>query len=151
MYQVGNASYNSDYLRMSSFMFNEASTIDRLEHGEISSGSTIYYYNIFEVSVGNDLINSEKSIELNDLIDYKYQLTKPLIVEIKRDETDFIGEIKELDIYAFGDTEFEVLREINRDVTELFEEIFNLNENQLGSKPLKWKTFLSEYVKRDSD
>jgi len=62
-----------------------------------------------------------------------------------------IGEINELGIYAFGNSQFEVLREINKDVTELFEELFNISENQLGKLPRKWKETLLEYVEKEDE
>jgi hypothetical protein len=96
-------------------------------------------------------VESHEFINLYELIDYKYKLKKPIKVKIIRDGSEIVGEIPELDIYAFGDTPFEVLREINRDVTELFEEIFSLGEEQLGTAPKEWKKILDDYIEKESD
>jgi len=87
-------------------------------------------------------------IDLNELIDFRYKLKKPLKVMITHDGYDTIGEIPELGIYAFGDNQFEVLREINKDTTELFEELDNHTEDKLGTLPKKWKRFLAEYLEK---
>lgn len=151
MYSINYASRNnSNYLQALTSLFGNVSSPEHLDDVEISSGSTALY-NISTFLHADNYISSERFVNLAELIDYKYKLTKPLAVKIIREESDFIGEVAELDIYAFGGSEFEVLREINKDVTELFEEILGLDESQLGNKPLKWKKILSEYIQKDID
>lgn len=88
-------------------------------------------------------------IDLNELIDFRFKLKKSIKVKITKDELDTIGEIPALGIYAFGNNQFEVLREINKDITELFEEILEHNESKLGTMPKKWKKLLEEYVEKE--
>jgi len=93
----------------------------------------------------------EEEIELNTeittLINFNYELIKPIPVKLLINDGEVTGSIKELDIYSFANTEFEVLREINEDETELFEELLSLNSEQFGKKPKKWKKKLREYIK----
>lgn len=102
-------------------------------------------------ATNNNEKNIIESIDITELIDSKYELIKPINANIIRDGLDYIGEIPELKIYAFGDSYLETLREINKDITELFEELDNLNKEQLGKDPTKWKEILSHYVKKISD
>lgn len=44
-------------------------------------------------------------------------------------------------------SDFEVLREINQDLTDLFDELTSLTNEQLGKKPKKWKNILSTHIK----
>jgi hypothetical protein len=132
---------NSEAISFSERLFNI---------GEPSSVSA-NEYNILDVSQTAQDSNSERIVDLDILVDHRYELKKPFKVKIKRDESSFIGEITELDIYAFGDNEFEILREINRDVSELFEELSNLRDKQLGTRPKKWKNILSQYIQKSVD
>lgn len=120
-----------------------------IRSGEISSATA--NDNILEVSPIYDSFSIERETDISELIDFKYELIKPLKVKLKREGFEIIGEIPELNIYAFGDSDFEVLREINKEVTELFEELSTLSDNQLGSRPKKWKVVLSEYLKKNND
>lgn len=128
-------------------VFTEAGSAGVIRIPNTSSGTILEY--LFH-NESKDL-DSPELIDLNDLIDYRYKLIKPIQVKITRDELDTIGEINELGIYAFGNSQFEVLREINKDVSELFEELFSINENQLGTLPRKWKETLLEYVEKEEE
>lgn len=128
-------------------VFTKAGSAGVIRIPNTSSG-TIQEYFVHNES--KDLYSPEL-IDLYDLIDHRFKLKKPIQVKITRDELDTIGEINELGIYAFGNSQFEVLREINKDVTELFEELFNISENQLGKLPRKWKETLLEYVEKEDE
>lgn len=84
--------------------------------------------------------------QLDTLINFNYDLKKPIDVKLIKEGAEVIGEIADLGIYAFGKSEFEVLREINLDLTELFEEIMTLTDEQLGKRPKYWKKILSNYI-----
>ena len=84
---------------------------------------------------------------INTLINFKYDLIKNIPVKLKRTNGEVIGEIEELEIYAFGRDEFEVLREINEDVTDLFEELIETEDKKLGKFPKKWKNILQKYIR----
>jgi len=85
-------------------------------------------------------------VTVDTLINFKYDLKKPIEIKVIKEGSDVIGEITDLGIYAFGKDEFEVLREINYDLTELFEEIMKLSDVQLGKRPKYWKKILSNYI-----
>jgi len=85
-------------------------------------------------------------VTLETLINFKYDLKKPIKIKVIKEGSDVIGEIADLGIYAFGKNDFEVLREINYDLTELFEEIMKLSDAQLGKRPKYWKKILSNYI-----
>lgn len=138
---------NFNYLLLPS-IFSNTSEGSGAVIGELYS-SSMPTYRISDISPTDN--NLERIVDLSELIDYKFNLIKPLTVKIIRENLDFIGEISNLEIHAFGDSEIEVLREVNRDVTELFEELFDLDENQLGTKPSKWKKILSEHIQKNLD
>lgn len=114
-------------------------------HGGTSTFSQIVFINDNSPELSLPL---KEFIDLDELIDFRYKLKKSLKVMITHDGHDTIGEIPELGIYAFGNNQFEVLREINKDVTELFEELDNHEKDKLGTLPKKWKRFLAEYVEK---
>jgi predicted RNase H-like HicB family nuclease len=83
---------------------------------------------------------------INELINFKYSLRKPIKVTIEWENGEYLADIEDLEIYSFGKTKDEVLREVNQELTELFEELLTINENNIGQHPKKWKKILSEYI-----
>ena len=104
----------------------------------------------YKILEENSIVTSEKIIELRDLNDLKYELKKSLSVKIRAEDNNIIGEISELDIYAFGEIESDVIEEIREDVIDLFEELNNLSKDRLGTLPTKWKSILSQYIQKKS-
>jgi len=99
----------------------------------------------------NDSDINEENLQINTLINFKYYLKKPINVKIKRDKYEYIGDVPELGIYSFGFNKFEVLREINEEITDLFDEIVNIPDNKLGRCPKKWKKILKDYIQKNED
>jgi hypothetical protein len=89
-------------------------------------------------------VNEEK-VQIETLTNFKYNLKKPITVNIVRDKFDYIGDIPELELYSYGSNKFEVLRELNEEITELFEKLISMKEDELGKFPKKWKNILEEY------
>ena len=128
----------------------------RSDTGNINNNHLIFkkFTHTAELNYGDRSLNMaeiepEKVInfvKLDTLINFKYDLKKPIEVIVIKEGSDVIGEIADLGIYAFGKNEFEVLREINFDLTELFEEIMKLTDAQLGKRPKYWKKILSNYI-----
>ena len=98
----------------------------------------------YEVSATHE---NMKYIEINNLINFNYSLKRPIEVKIITNIFgEVIGDIEELELYSFGNDEFEVLRELNEDLTDLFEELINLRNENLGKYPKKWKKLLKKYI-----
>ncbi len=58
-----------------------------------------------------------------------------------------IGDIEELELYSYGDSQFEVLRELNEELVSLFEDLIGMEDRNLGKYPKKWKSILNKYIK----
>ncbi|MFV1976190.1 MAG: hypothetical protein ACC651_10610 [Candidatus Scalindua sp.] len=85
---------------------------------------------------------------IDTLINFNYELKTPIKVKIIKDTNGIVGDIEELELYSFGDSEFEVLRELNEEVVSLFEDLIKMEDKNLGKYPKKWKSILNQYVKR---
>jgi len=96
------------------------------------------------------LSNEHKKInyvEIPYLINFNYSLKKPVVVKIIQDiNGDVIGDIEELELYSYGNDESEVLRELNEDLTDLFERLITMGNDRLGKHPKKWKKILKQYI-----
>jgi hypothetical protein len=91
-----------------------------------------------------------KYTQIYQLINFKYSLKKPITVKlIKTSRGEVIGDIEELELYSFGDNEFDVLRELNEELTDLFEDLLSISDGDLGKFPRKWKSLLKEYIAID--
>ncbi len=85
--------------------------------------------------------------KIETLINFKYSLKKPINVKlIKNINGDVIGDIEDLELYSFGKDEFEVLRELNEELTSLFEDLVDIDNKNLGEYPKKWKRILKNYL-----
>lgn len=101
---------------------------------------------IFPNASGNIIQRSEKETYINTLINFNYELKKPIPVRLIREGNDIIGDIKDLELYSFGNDEFEVLKELNEEITELFEMLINIEDSNLGKFPKSWKSILTRYI-----
>lgn len=94
-------------------------------------------------------IQSVKYIEIDKLINFNYTLSKPIKVRIiKNLRGEVIGDIKELELYSFGNDEFEVLRELNEELTDLFEDLRDIGDDNLGKLPKKWRSILEKHISK---
>ncbi|MCK4763112.1 MAG: hypothetical protein KAW12_13030 [Candidatus Aminicenantes bacterium] len=84
----------------------------------------------------------EKFIVLNDLNDQHYKLKTPFRVKISIQDGELLGEIEELELYAFGESETGVLEELRSDLIDLYENFSQIDKENLGETPAKWKQIL---------
>ncbi len=50
-----------------------------------------------------------------------YKLLEPFLVKFSFENNELIGEIKELELYAFGKSEIEIMNELKSDIIDLYE------------------------------
>lgn len=117
------------------------------QNPEINMGTLTATF-LFSDFLDDIFSQNEEYIYLGGLLNRKYNLKNYLAVKIKTDRNDIIGEIPELGIYAFGNDRTEVIREIEKDIIELYEELSELDNNKLGTLPKKWKRFLANYIEK---
>ena len=87
------------------------------------------------------------NITIKSLDDDRYNLKKPVKMSVVWDESLFIGEIKEIGVYVYGDTKQELIKQAKEDIMELYEDLIGFPDELLGEHPLKWKIFLMEIIK----
>ena len=85
---------------------------------------------------------TEKLIDINSLDNPDYILKKTFCVKILKGEDTLVGEIEELELYAFGNNLEEIIDELKMDIVDLFEHYRNTKNEKLGDKPRKWKKIL---------
>ena len=91
-------------------------------------------------------METEKLIEINSLEYPGYILKKTFCIKIFRGEDSLVGEIEELELYAFGDKIEEIIHELKMDIVDLYEHYRNTENEKLGDKPRKWKKVLCENI-----
>ena len=75
-----------------------------------------------------------------------YKLLEPFLVKFSFENNELIGEIKELELYAFGKSEIEIMNELKLDIIDLYEYYSEFEDNELGKDPLKWKKVLLKKI-----
>lgn len=83
-----------------------------------------------------------------DLLPLPYSLKKPIQITMKFKKGEYLGELDELEIYCFGKNEEEVEKELISEIMDLFDHYQDINESKLGSKPGKWKKFLTDHIEK---
>ena len=91
-------------------------------------------------------METEKLIEINSLECSGYILKKPFCIKILREEDTLVGEIEEVELYAFGDNQEGIINELKMDLVDLYEHYRSINNEKLGDKPRKWKKILCEKI-----
>jgi hypothetical protein len=89
---------------------------------------------------------TETLIEIDSLESTDYVLKKPFCIKISREEETIVGEIRELELYAFGDNQEEIIDELKMDLVDLYEHYRNIKSEKLGDKPRKWKEILCDKI-----
>lgn len=79
----------------------------------------------------------------------RLRIFQPLPVRITREGAEYKAEVPQLEIYAFGVTEKDVLAEVTEDVAELCQTLFYLSEKQMSSNVKTWKIYLQRYVTKN--
>ncbi|MGA2545210.1 MAG: hypothetical protein ABSF43_01575 [Rectinemataceae bacterium] len=95
-----------------------------------------------------DIVPKRRAI--NDLGVKRFKLYQPLPVLLERTEGEYKAEIPQLEIYAFGPTEMEVLSEVKEEVVELCKTVFPLREKQMSSNVKTWKMHLQRYITKNA-
>ncbi len=86
-----------------------------------------------------------KLIKIDDLGDSKYKL-KPIQFYLTIEEGEYNGYYKSLGIYTLCDTIPEITDEIKRDILDLYEDLSQTPDSQLGDEPRRWKKHLNEII-----
>ena len=89
---------------------------------------------------------TEKLIEINSLDSPDYTLKKTFCIKIVKGEDTLVGEIEELELYAFGDNIEEIIHELKMDIVDIYEHYRNTENKKPGDKPRKWKKLLYEKI-----
>jgi hypothetical protein len=103
-------------------------------------------YSDYHTDLKKKGMGTEKLIEINSLECSGYILKKPFYIKILRGEDTLVGEIEELELYAFGDNNEEIIHELKMDLVDLYEHYCSINNEKLGDKPRKWKKILCEKI-----
>ncbi|HEX9650478.1 MAG TPA: hypothetical protein VGA21_07950 [Cyclobacteriaceae bacterium] len=82
---------------------------------------------------------------INNLYNPGYSLKKPLYITCQFIGDEFFGFVDELDIYAYGNSEPEVISEIHEDISNILY-LLHHPDGELGRKAKKIKKFLSSLV-----
>lgn len=104
-------------------------------------------FDVVHFEVPTSTLSNEVAF-LTGRISPQYRIIKRLPIKISLTEDgEFIGDMPDLEIYAFGSSRDEVLSEIREELIDLYETL--AEENTLGRHPQRWKQILQQSVVRD--
>jgi len=101
-----------------------------------------------EVPLGQAMAPSIISTQIRDLPSEKYELKAPVdvILEIYTDEV--LALLPELTLCGEGKNELEAINDLKADIIDLLEDLEDMPQADLGTKPKLWKRSLELMVKR---
>ena len=84
-----------------------------------------------------------------DLADAGYELLSPLpvVLEQYQDEDSIIARSPELEVLGEGATEAEALGVLKNEILDLFDELNELEHDELGDLPLSWLRILQQRIR----
>lgn len=88
-----------------------------------------------------------RSVPIHDLNTEDFSLAEPIQIEIEHYADEVISKIPELDLWASEPTESEALLSIKKAIRNLWEELRDESENQLGALPRMWKRILGKKIR----
>lgn len=97
--------------------------------------------------VYRDRQSTIKLAEISSLEEYGYRIKQKIPFQIKFENGEYFGYIKELNLYSYGLSEFEVIEDLKEDIIDLYDEITEA-EPHLGYSPKKWKEILDKHIQK---
>jgi len=80
-------------------------------------------------------------------IDETLEVIKPIPVVIEEYNDEVIAAFPEIEAFGVGSGEAEAIRNLKEEIREIFFELENISEDELGKLPLSWKRVLLKVVK----
>ena len=77
-----------------------------------------------------------------------YELVEPLNVIIKIYKEETIALIPDLELYAEGNNEIESINNLKMELLDLFDDLTDMDDEELGDDPKNWKKTLNRLIKK---
>ena len=73
-------------------------------------------------------------------------LRLPLVAIIEYDEEEVVARLPEFNASGFGDTEAEAVTDLKTELGDLYKELMDIPDEELGILPRRWKQGLNQIV-----
>lgn len=81
-------------------------------------------------------------------IDESFEVLHPIPIVIEEYKSEVIAAFPEIEVFGSGDVEAEAIINLKSEIKDLYIEIINTPEKELGQLPLKWKRILGKVIKK---
>lgn len=85
-------------------------------------------------------------VELRSLESSALRLRRSLQLLARMKDDEFVVELPQLELYAFGETVSEATDELVEEVVDLYQTLHASPSTSLSRKTLSWKLFLDQYI-----
>ena len=86
-----------------------------------------------------------------DLLIDNYRLKKPIEAILKFYPEEVLAVIPELEIFGEGNNEIEAINDLKLELVDLFDDLRDVPEEQLGEFPKSWKKIITSLIKEDKN
>ena len=69
-------------------------------------------------------------------------------VTVAYEDGEHVARLIDLNLYGSGDTEYEAVAMLKREIASLYEELAITPDKELGKHPKEWKRFLLDHVSK---
>lgn len=85
---------------------------------------------------------------IRDLPDREYQLNENVSFVYEYGEDRILATIPELQIYGEGDTPEEAYRDLQLELLDIADDLYDIPDSDLGENPLSWKRILHRILRK---
>ena len=124
----------------------ESSDVGSTDELRFVDDESPYYLDTVNVNTLSPVLSYKAFGIIDDLCSDRFTLVEFIPVRVETDGEDFILTIDELHLYAFAKNLEEGIDELRTDIVELFEELREAQDDDLGTDPRTWKAILQSAI-----
>lgn len=77
----------------------------------------------------------------------EYGLSREFLITLEEEEGEFLAKAPDFELYSYRPTEFEAIEALRDEILDLFDELNELPDSELGPDPFLWKKKLNHIIK----
>lgn len=101
-----------------------------------------------ETSINNYDSHTIIKSTISTLPSEEYSLLQPIDIILKIYEDEVIALIPELEIYGEGETEMEAVKDLKLEILDLYDDMNEMDDDELGEDPKMWKKAINKLVEQ---
>jgi predicted RNase H-like HicB family nuclease len=86
---------------------------------------------------------------IRDLSSSEISLKRPMNIILEKYDGEYIAKVPELEVFGSASTESEAIMNLKQEIVDLYEDLEQAKDKDLGLLPLTWKRVLTGLIKKN--